>query len=172
MVLQLRTPDHPTFQALFDEWPTIVSYAVSYMLIAIMWLNHHFLLRFATDTTPRLVLWTFVHMFAASLVPFATAWIAVTRLAPVPTFVYAAVIVFVNLAYHAFAHAVIGRNPEDGVTPAMRRRALARSVATIAVFAVAMILALWLPIAAFALVTCVVLTYAHPNMPGWAKLPV
>jgi uncharacterized membrane protein len=166
MVLQLRLPAHPTFSALGEEWPTAVSYVVSYLLIAIMWINQHFLLRFANDSTPRLIFWTFLHMFAASLVPFATAWMAATRLAPVPVFVYAAVIVFVNLSYHGFAHEVIGRKSEDKAVLAMRRKALARSMLTIGLFTVVMILALKAPIAAFVLVTCVLLTYAHPEIPG------
>ena len=74
MVLQLKLPAHATFASLLDEWPTALSYAVSYVLIAIMWINHHFLLGFAKGLTPRLILWSFTHMFSASLVPFATAW--------------------------------------------------------------------------------------------------
>jgi len=42
-------------------------------------------------------------MFSASLVPFSTAWVAATRIASTPVFVYAAVIVLTNLSYHAFA---------------------------------------------------------------------
>ncbi|HTW86305.1 MAG TPA: TMEM175 family protein [Candidatus Sulfotelmatobacter sp.] len=169
MVLQLRLPAHPTFAALFDEWPTALSYVVSYLLIAIMWINHHFLLRSAGATTARLTLWIFAHMFAASLVPFATAWMADTRFAPVPVFIYAAGILFVNFTYHGFAHEAIGRSSQKPGTLAMRRRALARSYVTIALFTLAMILALFAPLIAFALVTCVLLTYARPQIPGFSS---
>jgi len=47
MVLQLHLPPQATFAALFEEWPTAVSYAVSYLLIVIIWINHHFLWGFA-----------------------------------------------------------------------------------------------------------------------------
>ena len=56
MVLQLRLPSRPTFQGLLAEWPTALSYVVSYFLIVIMWINHHFLWGFAKHSTPRLVL--------------------------------------------------------------------------------------------------------------------
>jgi uncharacterized membrane protein len=36
MVLQLRVPSHPTFGAAFSEWPTVLSYIVSYLLIVII----------------------------------------------------------------------------------------------------------------------------------------
>lgn len=165
MVLQLRLPPHPTFAALLLEWPTALSYAVSYLLIVIMWINHHFLWSFAKQSTPRLMLWNFLHMFAASLVPFATAWVADTRIAPVPAFVYAAVIVLVNLSYHAFAYEVIYRSATDDAHKVLRRTALARSTLTLALFTAAMFLSLKFPLIAFALVTTLLLTYARPEVP-------
>ncbi|MBV8638414.1 MAG: DUF1211 domain-containing protein [Candidatus Eremiobacteraeota bacterium] len=165
MVLQLRLPSQATFDALLQAWPTAVSYAVSYLLIAIIWINHHFLLRFAKDSTRRLILWNFTHMFSASLVPCATAWIADTRLASVPVFIYAAVILLVNLSYHAFAYEVVPRAAPEASAEGMRRKVLMRSLLTIFLFAVAMVLALRAPLVAFALVTLVLLTYSRPEIP-------
>ena len=42
-------------------------YLVSYFLIVIMWINHHFLWSFANAAMPRYIFWNFGHMFAASL---------------------------------------------------------------------------------------------------------
>jgi uncharacterized membrane protein len=169
MVLQLRLPPEATFTALFQEWPTALSYAVSYLLIVIMWINHHALWSFAKQSTPRLIVWNFVHMFCASLVPFATAWVAETRIAPVPAFVYAAVIVLVNLAYHGFAYEVMPRGPRGDADAMARRRALSRSTITLGLFTTAMLLSIKIPLLAFALVTCVLLTYARPELPSEAK---
>jgi uncharacterized membrane protein len=36
LVLELRPPELPTFRALFLLWPTWLSYAVSYLFIAIV----------------------------------------------------------------------------------------------------------------------------------------
>jgi uncharacterized membrane protein len=41
MVLELKAPDEPSFSALWPLWPTAISYAVSYLFIAIIWINHH-----------------------------------------------------------------------------------------------------------------------------------
>jgi len=43
-----------------------LSYLVSYYLIAIVWVNHHHLLRFAEHATPRLVWVNFAHLFTVS----------------------------------------------------------------------------------------------------------
>ncbi|HEX3368876.1 MAG TPA: TMEM175 family protein [Candidatus Cybelea sp.] len=165
MVLQLRLPQHASFNALFAEWPTALSYVVSYFLIVIMWINHHFLWSFAKHSTPKLVLWNFVHMLSASLVPFATAWVAASQIAAVPVFVYAAVIILVNLSYHGFAYEVVPRGRGE-LDPKIRRRALGRSALTLGLFTAAMFLSLKLPLAAFALVTCVLITYARPEIPA------
>jgi hypothetical protein len=66
-VLELRPPELPTFRALLALWPTWLSYAVSYLFIAIVWANHHHLLRYATETTPGLMWFNFAHLFSVSL---------------------------------------------------------------------------------------------------------
>jgi Endosomal/lysosomal potassium channel TMEM175 len=91
MVLELKPPEQPTFAALSPLWPTALSYAVSYAFIAIVWVNHHHLLRLTNYPSPRLIWINFAHLFMVSLVPFSTAWVARTRLAAVPVFVYAGV---------------------------------------------------------------------------------
>ena len=65
-------------------WPTAISYAVSYLLIAIIWINHHYLMRFVGPPTLRLIWINFAHLFLVSLLPFATAWVARTELASSP----------------------------------------------------------------------------------------
>ena len=87
MVLDLRPPPQATLAGLLPLWPAALSYAVSYLFIAIIWVNHHHLLRFAEHATPRLIWVNFAHLFMVSLVPFSTAWVADTRLAAVPVVV-------------------------------------------------------------------------------------
>ena len=91
LVLDLRPPEFPTFKSLLSLWPTWLSYLVSYLFIAIVWTNHHHLMRYATEATPNLVWFNFAHLFSVSLLPLATAWMAVSELAPQPVAFYAGV---------------------------------------------------------------------------------
>ena len=125
MVLDLRPPEHPTFAALLPLWPTALSYAVSYLFIAIVWTNHHHLMRFTDESTTRLIWINFAHLFMVSLVPFATAWVASTRLAVAPVFVYAAVFVLVELAYLQFEHHALA-NAVAEISRRTRRLAFSR----------------------------------------------
>jgi len=140
MVLDLRPPPQPTLAALLTLWPAALSYAVSYLFIAIVWVNHHHLLRFAEHATPRLIWVNFAHLFMVSLVPFSTAWVANTRLAAVPVFVYAAVFVLVNLAYCAFVWEALAQAEVKEISARVRRKTRTRSFMTLGMFVIAMLL--------------------------------
>ena len=89
MVLELKAPSVSSFAALVPLWPEAVSYAVSYLFIAIIWVNHHHLMRFVSDATPRLIWVNFAHLFLVALVPFATQWVAKTNLGGIAVSAYA-----------------------------------------------------------------------------------
>ena len=135
LVLELRPPELPTFEALLVLWPTWLSYAVSYLFIAIVWTNHHYLMRYATEATSRLVWFNFAHLFSMSLLPLSTAWMAVSELAPQPVAFYAAVFFLVNATYICLIREVIDTG--DDVSPRVRRIMRVRSIATLCLFGVA-----------------------------------
>src|SRR5262249_1843836 len=166
MVLDLKPPPQPTLAALLPLWPAALSYAVSYLFIAIVWVNHHHLLRFAEHSTLRLIWVNFAHLFTVSLVPFSTAWVADTRLAAVSVSVYAAVFVLVNLAYFAFVWEVLAQAEVEEISARMRRFTLTRSLLTLGMFVIAMLLSLKFPLWGFGLVCCVFLVYLWPEAPG------
>ena len=115
LVLELRPPEIPTFEGLLSLWHTWLSYAVSYLFIAIVWTNHHHLLRYATEATPSLMWFNFAHLFSVSLLPLSTAWMAVSKLAPQPVAFYAAVFFLVNATYIFLIWELIGNLPVDVV---------------------------------------------------------
>jgi uncharacterized membrane protein len=163
MVLELKPPEHPTFGALLPLWPTALSYVVSYYFIAIVWVNHHHLFRFFPHVTPRLIWINFIHLFMVSLVPFSTAWVADTKLAAVPVFVYAAVFVLVNLAYIPFEWNALAFAPDEHIPARSRRFAKARSSVTLGTFIIAMLVSLMFPSLGFALICCALLFYLRPE---------
>src|SRR6185437_1014535 len=120
LVLELRPPEEPSFRALLLLWPTWLSYAVSYLFIAIVWINHHYLMRYAGEATPRLLWFNFAHLFSISLLPLSTAWMAVSKLSPQPVAFYAAVFFLVNATYIGLIRELIDRAPADAVPPAVR----------------------------------------------------
>jgi uncharacterized membrane protein len=163
LVLDLHPPEFPTFTALLSLWPTWLSYAVSYLFIAIVWANHHHLLRYATEATPRLMWSNFAHLFSVSLLPLSTAWMAVSKLAPQPVAFYAAVFFFVNATYILLIWELI--KPGD-LSPKARRNMRYRSFATLLLFGIASVLALKYPYAGLAICCACLIVYLRPDAPG------
>ncbi|MCK1474300.1 DUF1211 domain-containing protein [Bradyrhizobium sp. 197] len=169
LVLELRPPELPTFDALLSLWPTGLSYAVSYLFIAIVWANHHHLMHYATDATPRLIWSNFAHLFSVSLLPLSTAWMAVSKLAPQPVAFYAAVFFLVNATYVALIWELMARIPLNKVSAGERRTMRIRSIVTLGVFAVAAAVALKFPLVGLGLCCCCLIVYLRPEAPGAAQ---
>jgi uncharacterized membrane protein len=164
LVLELRPPEHPTFQALMGLWHTWLSYAVSYLFIAIVWVNHHYLLHHATEATSRLMWFNFAHLFSVSLLPLSTAWMAVSKLSPQPVAFYAAVFFFVNATYVLLIWELIG--PAAHVAAKARRNMRYRSIATLCLFAAAALVALKYPYLGLGICCCCLVVYLRPAAPG------
>jgi uncharacterized membrane protein len=166
LVLELHAPEAPTFEALLHLWHTWLSYAVSYLFIAIVWVNHHYLMRYAEHATPRLLWFNFAHLFSMSLLPLSTDWMAVSKLAPQPVAFYAAVFFLVNLTYIALIWELIHRAPTRQIPPNVRRIMRWRSLTTLAGFGGAAILALKFPLAGLLVCIACLVVYLRPEPPG------
>jgi uncharacterized membrane protein len=166
LVLELKPPSAHSFGALLPLWPTGLSYVISYLFIAIVWVNHHYLFSHAEVTTPRLVWSNFAHLFSVSLIPFTTEWIADTRLAAAPVALYAMVFVLVNITYIALCFEVIDRPAHEDVSDRMQRLFRMRSFITIDAFVAAALVALRWPIVAMLLICLCLIVYLRPDIPA------
>ena len=163
MVLELRAPDQPAFSALGPLWPTAISYAVSYLFIAIIWINHHYLMRFVGPPTLRLIWISFVHLFMVSLLPFATAWIARTRLASSPVAFYAGLFVCIDIAYNVFEREVLAHADATQMSEGTRRMARRRSLGVLASFTTALLVTFVAPRPGFGLICGALILHSRPN---------
>jgi uncharacterized membrane protein len=166
LVLELRPPTAASFSALLPLWPTGLSYLVSYVFIAIVWVNHHHLFSYAQVVTPRLVWSNFAHLFSASLIPFTTQWIADSKLAAAPVVLYAAVFVLVNVTYVALCWEAVDRPAYADVSQLMRRMLRMRAVITVGIFTAAALVALRWPVAGMALICLCLAGYLRPDVPA------
>jgi uncharacterized membrane protein len=166
MVLDLKPPAQAKLSALLPLWPTALSYAVSYLFLTIIWINHHRLLLFAHGATPKLIWWNFAHLFMISFIPFSTAWIADTKLKAGPVFLYAAVFVGINIAFLGYQQEALSQASDSEVSPSTRHFTRVRALMTLGVFATAASVAYWVPLFGFVLVCSVLLIYLRPQVPG------
>jgi len=88
MVLQLTNPSQPTFPALLKQAPVFLSYALSFLVVAIMWVNHHRLIHAVREVNAPL-LWSNINLlFWMSLTPFVTDFMGRNPRAPFPVALY------------------------------------------------------------------------------------
>src|SRR5262249_41667021 len=164
MVLELKAPEEPAFSALWPLWPTVISYAVSYVFIAIIWINHHYLVRFMGAPTLGLMWINFVHLYMVSLLPFATAWVSRTHLASSPVGFYAGLFVCIDIAYNIFEREVLARAKATHVSGRVRRVARRRSLVVLALFTAAVPVALVAPRLGFSRPCAALILHLRPDV--------
>ncbi|HXY41295.1 MAG TPA: TMEM175 family protein [Vicinamibacteria bacterium] len=112
MVLELKVPAGPTFEALRPLLPTFLAYLLSFVFLGIYWNNHHHLLQ-ATRHVSGAVLWANLHLlFWLSLTPFVTAWMG-QHFAPLPVALYGAVMLLAGAAYLILSRALVALHGQE-----------------------------------------------------------
>ncbi len=124
MVLELRVPQGADWSALRAVAPSLVTYVLSFVYLAIYWNNHHHLLHTLTRVD-GLILWANTHLlFWLSLVPAATAWLGNNFLASPPTALYGGTLLLPAIAYYLLQKAIIHRQGAHSILA----RALGRDI--------------------------------------------
>jgi uncharacterized membrane protein len=162
MVLDLKAPRTGEPGALVGLWPSFAIYLVSFFLTTIYWINHHVVISQARHVTARLLWANSAVLFWASLIPFATAYVAQTRLAPLPTAIYAGLQGVCGVAFNLLFGTVVQQRDDE----AFRRRVGTRrrqNFVAVAVYAVAALVALFSPAVATLIFAAVSLAYVAPT---------
>ncbi len=107
MVLEMKVPHGIELAALEPVIPVFVSYALSFIYVAIYWNNHHHMLH-AAGTVNGAVLWANLNLlFWLSLVPFVTGWMGENHFASLPVAMYGAVLLLSAISYYILSRALI-----------------------------------------------------------------
>ena len=157
MVLELRVPHGTTWGALHDSVPTLLTYVLSFVYLAIYWNNHHHMLML-TERVGGLVLWENLHLlFWLSLVPFATGWMGENHFAKVPASAYGIVLLGAALAYYVLQTTIVRKQGPDSTLATAIGRDL-KGKASPALYVVGIALAFvnrWLAIAMYVVVALI-----------------
>jgi uncharacterized membrane protein len=164
MVLDLKAPQSAEPAELFKLWPSFLIYFVSYGFVAIYWINHHNLLVQARVVTASLIWVNNALLFCLSLIPFATAFVAATDIAPLPTVVYGALQLACALAYRALAAVITAQRRDEPEFVRHARGRRTQDFAGLAVYVLATAVAAFSPIVAIVLFVAVALAYVVPGL--------
>src|SRR5438046_866138 len=113
LILDVHVPGGPAGSlgsALFRQWPTYVSFLISFAFIGIMWVNHHRLFNHIRRSDNSLLFFNLLLLLGVTVVPFPTALLAAhyaqadrTISAAVFNGTYFVIAIFFNVLWH---HAV------------------------------------------------------------------
>jgi len=118
MVLELKVPNDGDISGLIPLVPVFISYALSFILVAIYWNNHHHMLQ-AAQKVNGAVLWANAHLlFWLSLIPFATAWMGENGFPTWPVALYGVILLFAAIAYTILARLLSSHHGKDSAITA------------------------------------------------------
>ena len=162
MVLELKVPEGTTLEALRPLIPVFGSYLISFVYVATYWNNHHHLF-LVTERISAKVLWANMGLlFCLSLIPFGTAWMGETYFAPIPTAVYAAILLLCGAAYGVLTSSILATQGRDSLLG----KAIGKDVkgkVTVVVLITAIVSAFWVPLVAAALCGLVDVIWVVPD---------
>jgi len=163
-------------QSLADQlgshWPAFVAYVISFFTIGIIWVNHHALLRSVKAVDRTLLFLNLVLLLFVVLIPFSTATAAeyLTKGnwdSHVAMALYAGVFVAMSLGFGGiFEWTLHSESVYQPVPPERRWAARIRFVGGAAVYAVAVVIALFSAYAAFVLMGLVAVYYIFERTPA------
>ncbi|MEP7266537.1 MAG: TMEM175 family protein [Saprospiraceae bacterium] len=99
MVLEMKTPHEASWHSLVDLKAIFISYILSFVGVAIYWVNHHHLIQ-AIKNVSSAILWTNINLlFWLSLTPFVTGWMGESHFENAPVILYTLNCILCGMAY-------------------------------------------------------------------------
>lgn len=76
LVLEIRLPEHSTegvWLDLWHEWPSMISFLISFFIITVVWLNHHEMFHHIKRVDYPLIVWNTLLMLNVVLIPLVSS---------------------------------------------------------------------------------------------------
>ena len=150
MVLELKPPHGADLASLAGLWPTFLSFALSFVYVAIYWNNHHHFFKLVPRVSGA-VMWANLNLlFWLSLIPFTTAWMDEHDSSPIPVALYGASLLCAALSWFVMQSTIVGLQGAQSPLRLALGRDLKGKLSPL-LYLVGMALAFVTPIAAYAI---------------------
>jgi uncharacterized membrane protein len=73
LIIEVQLPSGDVGHGLVDLWPSYFAYALSFLMIGIMWVNHHVVLSFVREADRAFLFINLFLLMAIAFLPFPTA---------------------------------------------------------------------------------------------------
>ena len=110
MVLELKQPVGDKLGNLLELSPILLSYALSFLFVAIYWVNHHNLFHHVERVNYPILWCNIAWMFSMSFIPFTTAWVGAYPNSFAPVSVYFLDMLVACLTFHLMYYLNVREN--------------------------------------------------------------
>lgn len=164
------TPRHGLAYGLAHEWPIFAGYAVSFLTIGVIWINHHAMLRRLATVDHTLLVLNLLLLMLVAILPWTTLLMAdylrASEGEALAAAVYSGSFLAMSCVFFAMQYHALVRRPHE-LTPqlsdAARRAILRRNRAGLLPYAVATAVAPLSPYLTLAICGAIALFYALPT---------
>ncbi|WP_268913582.1 TMEM175 family protein [Lentilactobacillus sp. SPB1-3] len=112
LVLELPRPDGPSINALLAEWRSLVIYIATFILIMVVWYNHHIIFTNA-KTINRTTYWlNSLWLLLQSFIPFSASWLSAYPQSATPGIFYVAVTFLWAVSFQLLGRNIEKLNPD------------------------------------------------------------
>jgi uncharacterized membrane protein len=122
MVLELKPPRDTSLASIRSLAPEFLSYLLSFVVVAIMWVNHHHMMHAARRADARLLWSNNTLLFLMSLVPFVTAFMGNNSRDPRAVALYGIVLTLCSLSFALLRSAIIQHHLDNQEMVSYHRR--------------------------------------------------
>jgi uncharacterized membrane protein len=173
LIFEVRLPDVPAGASSAEFWnalaslaPKFGSFALSFLAVAIYWVNHHHFFSGVTHTDWKLLWANNLLLFFLAIVPFTTAVLGDHLDQPAAIALYALDLGLAAAAFSLMGWYVLfrGRLVSEQIPDAERRFEFRRSLIGTALYLLSAPLAFLAPAVALALFVILPITYVVPNL--------
>ncbi len=135
MVLELQAPHEARLAALVKVAPVFLAYALSFLVVAIMWVNHHHVLHAARHADARLLWSNNMLLFWMSLIPFVTRYVGLNARAPFAVALYGSILALSAFAFTWFRYEVNQHHLDDEELTEYNQRQVRKSALSASLYA-------------------------------------
>ncbi len=143
MVLELKIPESVERRVLLPLVPVFICYALSFLFVAIYWMNHHHLLQTVRRVNSS-IMWANMHLlFWLSLVPFSTGWMGRTNFDKITVAVYGGLLLVCGFSYSILNKAITRTHREQHELAAALSRSRSKEFVSIVMYTASIPIALY-----------------------------
>lgn len=110
LVLELARPDSDTWESLAKILPHLGVYFISFIMLAVYWVNHHHLLQSINKINGEVLWINMFFLFVLSLMPFVSNWVSHYLNSFVPELCYVILLTLANLTYYLLTRKLLNIN--------------------------------------------------------------